>query len=457
MLMNGSANVRWEPLASPWGREAHDSRVALTPFVYVFVIASVALAAITLLSQSRTQSFQPYWTHNRVAATVQSGRALPQAAQTNRPPIFQPMRPGATLARPTAFSESGLAWTPRAGAGTVATDHAVVTQWPAKPSEHPTADASSALYAQSTPFEAIQSVPLDRPWMTLTEAMPWQLFAPPTPCSRPACQFPTIAASSPEGGRSFLPLPPMLRDPWTVSFTSRLANQYPQVWELLVPSLGGLWGQSVEFGAMRFSVSPYEWRLSTEMRGLHLYTATPLSTPLQWFGIEASGGVGVRTPGGLEVIRASGGVQIFQHLSTPLGQVFGGVTPHGPLVGGVFTSGSLTAWVATLVSDGQVKVAGTIALQQGNVSLAYTDSTTNRVVSGRYARGPLDLAVAMGSSETLVRLSYTPALGTSVLALWSNQTGLHLFAVGSFTFGSHSPVRLQESPAPSALGAASNQ
>ncbi|MGH2374943.1 MAG: hypothetical protein ACRDIC_15950 [bacterium] len=257
-----------------------------------------------------------------------------------------------------------------------------------------------------------------------------------------------------------MPLPPQLRDPWTFSFASRLANQSPEVWEMLVFPTLGAWGQTLDMGRTRFTASAYEWRLSTQTQsGLQFSTGYPLATPLQWFGVEANGGVAMRTPGGLEVVGSTRGIQLYQYFTTPLGQLFGGITPQGPIAGGVFRTGNVTAIVGTLLSEGQPKVAGAIGLRLGDFSLDYMDTTTDRAIGVRFSRAPLDISFARSSNSTeaQLRLSYTPTSGgPTILGLWSSKTGLNLLIVGSLDFGSRPVVRVQEYAAPSTFGAASN-
>ena len=467
--MNGSANPQWEPFVSPLPREAaHASRLSFAPALNVLLAASVVLVVVTLLSQNATRGF-PLYRDNSVVATIVRDpkgtpqavpqpiseavlqtfpRTLPQASPMNRTPT----RSGFTQAPHIALGASTLAWSLGGVTDTAVTRNDVgITEWPARPFGLQASENGSTLNVPSSS--------VDRPGMMMAGPTQW-LSNAPISCRWPACQFPTIAPPSLENSRSFMPLPPQLSDPWTFSFASRLANQYPEVWEMLVLPTLGTWGQTLDFGSAKFTATAYEWRLSTQTRnGLQFSAGYPMATPLQWFGVEANGGVGMRTPGGLEVVGSTRGIQLYQYFTTPWGQLFGGITPQGPIAGGVFRTGNVTAIVGTLLSEGQPKVAGGIGLRMGDFSLDYLDTTSDRAIGLRFSRAPLDISLARSSNsaETQLRLSYTPTSGgPTILGLWSSKTGLNLLIVGSLDFGARPPVRVQEYAAPSTLGAASN-
>lgn len=472
--MNGSANPQWEPFVSSLPREAQVSRFPLAPALNVLLAASVVLVAVTLLSQNAPRDLRLYrdsfglYRDNSIVLTAAKAKVSPRAASEpvsqGVPQALQRTVPQASSLNRTrnrlsaappiiTLSESPRARVPAAMVDTLgARNDAGVTEWPARSLELQASENRSAL------LDAPSGV-VDRPVMTIAGPMQWPSNGA-APCRWPACQLPTVTLPL-QNNTSFMPLPPQLSDPWVFSFASRLANTYPEVWELLVLPTLGAWGQTLEMGSTRFSVGQNEWRLSTQTsNGLQFSTGYPLATPLQWFGVEANGGVAMRTPGGLEVVGSTRGIQVFQYFTTSFGQVFGGITPNGPIAGAVYRAGNLTAIVGTLLSEGQPRVAGGIGLRLGDFSLDYLDTTSDRAVGIRFSRAPLDISFARSSNsaESQLRLAYTPTSGgPTILGFWSSKTGLNVLIVGSLDFGSRPPTRVQEYAAPlSTPGAASN-
>ncbi len=461
--MNGSVTPQWEPLVSPLPREAHVSRFPTTSAFNVLLAASVVLVAVTILSQNAPRdlrlsrdSFRLY-RENSIVLTA--AKVIPQSAPAHVSPPVPRTLPrtstvnstqtptGVTLTSPIALSQSMQPSAPPAMADGLTTQHeAAITEWPVRSLELQAAENASAL--------SVPSGTVDRPVMTIAGPMQWPSNGAAASCRWPACQFPMIAPPV-QNNASFIPLPPQLSDPWAFSFASRLANQYSEVWEMLVLPVLGKWGGPLQMGAFTVNPTPSNWQISMQTRiGLNVYAGNQVASPLSWFGYGGIPGVGLQTTRGQDVIFGSSGLQVFQTVKTPLGPLFGGITPYGPLVGGVFTSGSVSAYAATLLSEGQPKVAGGITLQLGSLTLGYSDTTTNRGYGLRFTQGPLDLSFAMMTSETQLSFSYTPPSGPTVLAYWSTKTGLNFLVMGSLNFESRSPARVQEyaAPAPATPG-----
>lgn len=474
--MNGSANPQWEPLVSPLPREAHVSRVPIASAFNILLAASVVLVAVTLLSQNAPpdlrvyrDSFRLYRDNSIVlsgARTKDSPQAVVERVSRDVPQTVQRTLPQAspnrTQSRLSAIppivtlGESPRALIPSATVEGVAPRYeAGIVDWPSRSLELQASENGSALNTRSGP--------IDRPGVTIAGPIPLPSNGAAATCRWPACQFSTVTLPL-QNNTSFMPLPQQLSDPWTFSFASRLANTYPEVWELLVLPTLASWGQTLDMGSTKFGVGQNAWWLTHQTsNGLQFSTGYPLATPLQWFGVEANGGVAMRTPGGLEIVGSTRGIQVFQYFTTSFGQVFGGITPNGPIAGAVYRTGNLTAIVGTLLSEDQPRVAGGIGLKFGDFNLDYLDTTSDRAVGIRFSRAPLDISFARSSNsaESQLRLAYTPTSGgPTILGLWSSKTGLNVLIVGSYDFDSRPrpPARVQEyaAPAPTTPGGASN-
>lgn len=244
----------------------------------------------------------------------------------------------------------------------------------------------------------------------------WSARFPVSLCTGPPCQLPIIRLPAPAPGPSFWEMHPLAMEVLRTLAPTQGRGQIPTnvsgLVELIVPGLG-LSALSLQFGPLTLATSNNEWRLSAATGGYQIAFASPLWTPLQDFGVESSSGIHARTPWGLEMFHTSAGVQVLQRIATSFGNVFAGYTPQGPVIGSQFGMNGVSWSLTALVSDGQVKTAAGVALQAGNLGIAYAVNPT-----GNY-----------------VTLSYLPRGGPLLYAAWSRADGLRLALVASYEFG----------------------
>ncbi len=193
------------------------------------------------------------------------------------------------------------------------------------------------------------------------------------------------------------------------------------------PFPGANWAALFERGDVQGAFAPGAWNLNVHPTGgIQVAAASYLPTPIEAFGSPPAWGIDTRAPWGTEVIYTPSGVDVLQHLRIPNGDVFGGMTYLGPLAGIQLSYRPVDLQVSTLASGGQVLAAGALGVRSGDVSVSYIWSPVGNGIIARLTQSPLDLAVAVGSSETDVGVAYTFSGGQSVQALWSSVGGFQV-------------------------------
>jgi len=132
--------------------------------------------------------------------------------------------------------------------------------------------------------------------------------------------------------------------------------------------------------------------------------ASALQTPLQDFDIDPSWGIQVTTPGGLQIIDTSLGVQILQYIDLSFGQLFAGITPQGPMSGLQFQGDTVSGNISALMSSGQIQAVGDVTVQAGD----------------------FNFTAALTISDLQLGVAYTIRNGSTVQLSWSNRGGVSI-------------------------------
>lgn len=212
-------------------------------------------------------------------------------------------------------------------------------------------------------------------------------------------------------------------------------------------------GFSFQYSPLEGLIDSNGWHMSLDVgSGLRVAVASSLPDPLEAFGIDKTWGIDLQTRTGL--LGTSPSLDVLKQATTPIGgDFFAGITSEGPTsgffagftsqgpAGGVqFTSGQFGGSAVTVLSGGQVQLAGALTYRAGDLTLGYTWRPDGSGLIGRFTRDPLDLTLFLAGSDIQLGLSYTPERGPTVQASWSATKGFEIAVAAEFKLSLGGPV-----------------